>query len=90
MNNCSQDSFSDGCAGDAMKVALAMLCIGAVAFLLRVLAAFAKEGMRVPAGPVQVHFAKFNPSRRRGHLIEMSSEAQLREGSSRTDKRIAL
>jgi len=73
-----------------MKVALAMLCIGAVAFLLRVLAAFIMEGMRVPASPVQFHFAKFYPSRRRAQLIEMNPEVQLRRGPSRTDERIAL
>jgi hypothetical protein len=73
-----------------MRVALAMLCIGAVAFLLRVLAAFVKEGMRAPAGSVQVHFTRFNPSRRRGQLIEMNPENQFREGSSGTDERIAL
>jgi len=73
-----------------MKVALAMLCIGAVAFLLRVLAAFVKEGMRAPAGPVHVHFAKFYPSRRRAQLIEMNPEVQLRKVSFRTGERIAL
>jgi hypothetical protein len=75
-----------------MKVALAILCIGAVAFLLRVLAAFVKEGMRAPAGFVHAHFTKFNPSRRRGQLIEMnpSNEVQMRKGPPRTDERIAL
>jgi len=73
-----------------MRVALAMLCIFAVGFLLRVLAAFLKEGMRSPAGPVQVHFAKFYPSRRRGQLIEMIPEAQTRGAPPRTADRIAL
>jgi hypothetical protein len=75
-----------------MKVALAMLCMGAVAFLLRVLAAFVKEGTRAPAGPVQVRFTKFNPSRRRGQLIEMnpSNEVQMRKGPSKADERVAL
>jgi hypothetical protein len=53
-----------------MKLALALLCIGAVAFLLRVLAALVREGVSSPAA-VPVHFAKFNPSRR-GELIEMT------------------
>jgi hypothetical protein len=74
----------------AMRVALAILCIGAVAFLLRALAAFVKEAIRLPAGAVQVHFAKFNPSRRRGQLIEMSIEAERRSTPYRTDERIAL
>lgn len=52
-----------------MKLALALLCIAAVAFLLRVLAALVREGMSSPAA-VQVHFAKSNPSPR-GELMEM-------------------
>jgi hypothetical protein len=72
-----------------MRVALAMLCIGAAVFLLRVLAAFVKEGMRLRrAAPVQ--FAKFNPSRRRGQLIEMSTKAERPSTPYRTDERIAL
>jgi len=55
-----------------MRVALVLLCIGAVAFLLRVLAALLRDGMRSPAS-IQIHFAKFNPSRR-GELIEMNIE----------------
>jgi len=73
-----------------MKGALAMLCIAAVAFLLRVLAAFVIEGMRAPTAPVQFHFTRFNPSRRQGQLVKMNPEVQLRRGSSRTDERIAL
>ncbi len=67
-----------------------MLCIGAVVFLLRVLAAFVKEAMRLPAGVVQVHFAKFNPSRRRGKLIEMRTEVERPSTPYSTDERIAL
>jgi len=73
-----------------MRVALAMLCIGAAAFLLRVLIAFVKEGMQSRPGSVQVHFAKFKPSRRRGQLIEMSTEAQRPNTRYRADERIAL
>jgi len=53
-----------------MRLALALLCIGAVAFLVRVLAALLREGMSSPSS-VHIHFAKFNPSRR-GELIEMN------------------
>jgi hypothetical protein len=73
MNNRVEKHFRDKCAGNTMRVALALLCIGAVAFLLRVLAALVREGIGSPAA-VQVHFAKFNPSRRRGELIEMNLE----------------
>jgi len=55
-----------------MRVALALLCVGAVAFLLRVLAALLREGASSPPA-IRVHFAKFNPSRR-GELIEMTIE----------------
>jgi hypothetical protein len=72
-----------------MKVALAILCIGAVAFLLRVLAAFVIEGKSSPHGLVRVHFAKFNPVRQRGELIEMISHPQ-RKATERTNQRIAL
>jgi hypothetical protein len=72
-----------------MKFALAILCIGAVAFLLRVLAAFVIEGKNSAHGLVRVHFAKFNPVRQRGELIEMISHPQ-RKVTERTNKRIAL
>jgi len=36
-------TFTDGAYGSAMKLALVMLCIGAAAFLLRVLAALVEE-----------------------------------------------
>ena len=67
-----------------------MLCVGAVVFLLRVLAALVKEGMSLPPRAVQVHLAKFNPSRKRGELIEMNSETHDRKGPGRTGERIAL
>jgi hypothetical protein len=89
MNNASRTVFSEGCAGDAMRVALATLCIGAVAFLLRVLAAFVQEGMR-SRGAVRAHFMKFNPSRQRGQLIEMSTQAERPSTPSRVNERIAL
>ena len=72
-----------------MKVALAILSIGAVAFLLRVLAAFVIEGESSPHGLVRVHFAKFHPVRQRGELVEMSSHPQ-RKVTERANQRIAL
>jgi hypothetical protein len=91
MNNCIENSFQRQVrAGDAMRVALAILCIGAVVFLLRVLAAFVEEAMRSSTGAVPVQFAKFNPSRRRGQLIEMSVKAERPGIPYRTDERIAL
>jgi hypothetical protein len=60
--------------GGLMRVALVILCVGAVTFLLRVLAALVTEGISSPSKTVGVHFARFNPSRRRGELIEMNLE----------------
>jgi hypothetical protein len=57
-----------------MRVALAILCIGAVAFLLCVLTALLNELTSLPSRAVRVHFAKFNPPRRRGQLVEMNLE----------------
>ncbi len=65
-----------------MRIALAILCLGGVSFLLHVLAAFVKEGRRLPPGLVRVHFAKFSPTRRRGELIEMRLEPQRRNVST--------
>jgi hypothetical protein len=73
-----------------MRVALAILCIGAVTFLLRVLAALVREIVCWPPSAIRVHFAKFNPSGRRGKLITMNPAAQMRNGGFRTDRRIAL
>jgi len=73
-----------------MKIVLVVLCIGAVAFLLRVLAALVKEGVRFPPGTVRVHFAKFYPTRRRGELIEMDPPVHQRRLPTGTDERIAL
>ena len=73
-----------------MKIALTILCIGAVAFLLRVLAALVKEGVRVPPSTVRVHFAKFHPTRRRGELIEINPPVQGRKPPTGTDQRIAI
>ncbi len=68
-----------------MKIFLALLCIGAVAFLLRVLAALVREGVRLPPSTVRVHFAKFHPTRRRGELIEMDPPVHERRLPTGTD-----
>jgi hypothetical protein len=73
-----------------MRVALVLLCIGAVTFLLRVLAAFVKEWMSMAGSEPRVHFAKLNPSRQRGELVEMNPEANKRKVAMRTTERMAL
>jgi hypothetical protein len=62
---------------------------GAVIFLLRVLAALVKEAKGMPPVTV-IHFARLEPPRERGELIEMNPEGQRRTGPARTRERIAL
>ena len=61
-----------------MRIALAVLCVGAVMFLLRFLAALMKEVRTLPG-----------PARRRGKLIEMKAEVRERSVQSRTAQRFA-
>jgi branched-subunit amino acid transport protein len=72
-----------------MKIALALLCMSAVTFLLRILAALVIEAKNTPASAV-VHFAKFKPRGQRRALIEMKIEVPRRKVSTRTGERIAL
>jgi hypothetical protein len=82
-----------------MKVAMILLCCGAVGFLLCVLAGLMKEAMHLPPGPVRVYLAKFHPSvlhrwklvsSERGELIVMPSDAQKSKFPFRIGDRIAL
>ena len=73
-----------------MKVALAILCMGAVTFLLRVLAALVKEWLSYPPSAIRIHIAKFEPVRRQGELIEMNPKAFGQKASARAGQRIAL
>ena len=75
--------------GEFMRVALAMLCVGAVAFLLGVLAALVKEAKAGPS-KIMIQFARFKPARQRGALIAMKANAQNPGVVSRTGKRLAL
>src|SRR5277367_3133518 len=83
-----------------MRVALAVLCIGAVGFLLRVLVALVKESLRrTPRGAVG-YMTTFCPSQQRrstrlrstrpGQLIVLNPELQTRKLLTRTGQRIAL
>ena len=51
-----------------MRMALALLCIGAVTFLLRVLVALVREAMNKP-DVMRGNLARFSPSRRGAELI---------------------
>jgi hypothetical protein len=84
------EKFSrDRCASRLMRVALTVLCIGAVTFLLRVLAALVKEAKGMPPVTV-IHSARLEPPRERGELVEMNPEGQRTRGPARTRERIAL
>jgi len=76
-------------------MALIVLSIGAVAFLLRVLAALVKEGVRLPQPRARARFAKFNSTnagapRQPAEIIEMSPQPQQSKASARSGERIAL
>jgi hypothetical protein len=73
-----------------MKLVLTSLCAGAVVFMLRFLVALLREGKNVSPRPVRVHFAKFNPARRRGELIIMNSKNDVRKSAAETGKRAAF
>jgi hypothetical protein len=82
-----------------MRVAFAGLCIAAVMFLLRVLAALIKESMLMQPKSAEMYLAKFNPSRfhrsttissKRGELVVITSDAQKRKFPFKTGSRVAV
>jgi len=72
-----------------MRMALVVLCIGAVTFLLRVLVALIREAISKQTRDMQVYLAKFRPSIRRRKLTLMNPEAQERTSPPRTGERVA-
>jgi putative OmpL-like beta-barrel porin-2 len=78
-----------------MRIALAVLCIGAVTFLLRVLVALVKESVGRPRRAAVGYLTRFFPSQlrrstRSGELIMINPELQTRRVLTRTGERIAL
>jgi hypothetical protein len=73
-----------------MKLVFTLLCVGAVVFMLRLLAALLGEVRSLSPRPISVYFAKFNPSKRRGELIIMNSKAYVRKSAVKAGKRAAL
>jgi hypothetical protein len=73
-----------------MKVALLILCIGAVTFLLRVLVALVKEELSWARTMNTVRLLKFRSSRQREEPIRMGSEEQRRGPSLQAGKGMAL
>jgi hypothetical protein len=72
-----------------MKIALLILCIGAVTFLLRVLVALIKEDLSWPRTMNAGHVLKFRSSHQREEPIRMDSEEQRRGPSLQAGKGMA-
>lgn len=73
-----------------MKVALALLGIGAVTFLLSVLAALVNEWARFRRSEIGHDVARLDLSRQRGELIEMNSAVRNQIRRPGTGARMAL
>ena len=66
-----------------MNIALAALCIGAVAFLTGVLIALIREALRLPRHRESADLARSTPSQVRGKLLMLKSHAPQRHGFPR-------
>jgi branched-subunit amino acid transport protein len=75
---------------NAMRVVVAILGVGAVTFMLRVLLALVKDRKSLLPGAMEVHFAKFIPPKKQGELIVMNPEAGKRKLPIKAGKRAAL
>jgi len=82
--------FIDVRAGGAMKPALVLVCVGAVTFLVRVLAALIKECAAPRHRKVEAYLAKFYPLRKRGELIVMNPNTVARKFPIKAGEQIAL
>lgn len=82
--------LANGAYLSAMKLVLVILCIGAAAFLLRVLTALVQESRFPAPRAVRAYHAKFQPRGKRGELIEMPPDVVVRSVTRKTGKRIAL
>ena len=69
---------------------LVVMCVAAVIFLLRVLAALLKEWLAPAARPRRMQVAKFYPSRKRGELIVIPVNPPKRQFPKKIGERIAL
>jgi hypothetical protein len=66
---------------------MALLCVGAMAFLLRFLLALLREGMHSTSRTAHFYFARFAPSPQSAKLFVVTHDA--RERNIRTDSRLA-
>ncbi len=62
-----------------LKLGLTLLCVGAVGFLLRVLAALFRESRRFVPVEGRAHLAKYDPSKKQGKLIVIPVSAPPRK-----------
>jgi hypothetical protein len=90
VNNGVGKSFKVRGAREVMRVALIILCIGAVMFFSRVVAALLKEGLSWRPIVGTAHSAKFNRSTERGKLLEMKTAGQWQKQPVGTGKQMAL
>ncbi len=72
-----------------MRIALAMLSVGAVTFQLRFLVALVKEVKSKPTSAV-IKVAKVKPSRQYGELVQMTVQTPTPRVSVKTGERMAL
>jgi hypothetical protein len=62
-----------------MNTALAILCVGSVAFMLWFLVAPVKESAAAWPRPLKTYVAKHKPSRRTGNVVVMNPKARDRK-----------
>jgi hypothetical protein len=73
-----------------VRLDLAVMCVAAVIFLLRVLVGLLKEWMAPAAQPGGARVVKFYPSRKRGELIVIPLDPPQRQLPRKVAERIAL
>ncbi len=82
-------SLSGTSFGNVMRMALILLCIGAVTFLLWILAALVREATNKVLRDMQLDLATFRPTNRRQKLMLVNPAAQKGTSPPGTGKRIA-
>jgi Putative beta-barrel porin-2, OmpL-like. bbp2 len=73
-----------------IRLAVGVLCTGALGFFMYVLAALVEDASSLPSSTLKVYFAKFIPSSKRGELIVMNPEIVKRKLPIEGGKRAAL
>jgi hypothetical protein len=73
-----------------MRITMAVICAGAVTFLLRVLVGLVKEASTRPLPSLKIYMTKFTPARQRGELIVMNAAVSKQPTSRTYGGRIAL